>query len=334
MELIHADSSMNEIRFIDNFTKLDACVSLAGEIDDNSWLLSMPVESYSAKPINIGDYVYIEDTEWGGPVEKIRHNSTSRTVEISGVCWRGLLLRAVIKPNAGETHLQVSFNDGNAAISALLGGKMDNIFTVSNNECPINYSYSFRYATLFDGLTDSFGSLGYRLGINFTGGKAILCAEPITDHSDEIEFSSDLSGGMISEIGCIGSCNHILALGSGEMLERQVVELWLLPDGNITDDSSDNRIPAENELRTYLYDYPSVESEDDLINYAKRKLREYAPAPSLEFTLEDGYIEMNIGDIVGARDYITGLAQKLRISEKLLTIDSSGISLKYSIDMV
>lgn len=334
MELIHADGNMNELRFIDSFTKFDACISIEGEIDNNSWLLSMPVECYTAHPIEKGEYIYIEDTEWGGPVEKIRHNSTNRTVEISGVCWRGLLLRAVIKPNAGETHLQLTASDGNVAISMLLGSRMNNIFEVSNYTCPMNYFHSFRYATLLDGLTDSLEEQGYQPDIKFTDGRAIISAVPITDHSDEIEFSSDWNGDMISETGCLGGCNHILALGSGEMLERQVVELWLLPDGSITDDSTSEGIPSENDLRTYLYDYSAVESEDELINYAKRKLREYSASSSFQFTLEDSYFEMQLGDIVGARDYVTGLAQKLRIKEKILTIDSNGISLRYSMKTI
>lgn len=334
MELIHADGDMNELRFIDSFTKFDACISLEGEIDNNSWMLSMPVECYTAHPIETGSYIYIEGTEWGGPVEKIRHNSTNRTVEISGLCWRGLLLRAAIKPNEGETHLQVTANDGNVAIAALLDGRMNNIFTVSSDTCSMNYSHSFRYVTLLEGLTSSLNDMGYQLYIKFTNGRAVIGATPITNHSNEIEFSSDWNGGMISEIGCLGGCNHILALGSGEMLERQIVELWMLPDGSITDDSSVEGIPSGNELRTYLYDYSAVESKDELVNYAKRKLKEYAPSSSLEFTLENSYLEMQLGDIVGTKDYVTGLAQKLRIKEKILTIDSNGISLKYSIEEV
>lgn len=334
MELIHADKDMNEIRFVDSFTKFDACISLEGEIDSNSWMLSMPVECYSANPIQIGDYIYIEDTEWGGPAEKIRHNSANRTVEISGACWRGLLLLAVIKPNSGETHLKITANDANSVISALLGNQMNNIFAVDNAKRPMDYSYSFRYATFLEGITDSLGDLGYRLNIKFNDGKAVICAEPTVDYSDDIEFSSDWNGGMISERGCVGSCNHIIALGSGEMLDRQVVELWRLSDGSITDNSSAAGIPTENDIRTYLYDYSGVESREELINYAKRKLKELSTSSSLEFTLEDSYLEMNLGDIAGARDYITGLSQKLCISEKILTIDNNGIHLKYYIEAV
>ncbi len=334
MELIHIDSSMRELRFIDSFTKFDAAISLSGDIDDNSWMLSMPVECYSAFPIEMGDHVCIDNSEWGGPVEKIRHNSSNRTVEVSGVCWRGLLTRGIIRPNDGETHLKVTASDGNDVIRSLLGGKMSGIFSVSEESCPIEYSYSFRYATLLDGITDSLEKFGCRPAIEFSDGKAVIKAEQIADYSDKFEFSGDMDGGMVSEVGCLGGCNHILALGSGEMEDRQTVELWKLPDGSITDDPTADGIPSESELRSYLYDYSAVESLDELETYARRKLKEYSRDSYLEFTLEDGVSEMALGDTVGAKDKITGLEQKLRVSEKILTIDSSGISLKHSMEAI
>lgn len=334
MELIHIDSSMKELRFIDSFTKFDAAISLSGDIDDNSWQLSMPVECYSAFPIAMGDYVCIDNSEWGGLVEKIRHNSGNRTVEVSGVCWRGLLLRGIIRPDDGETHLKITASDGNDVIRTLLGGKMSGTFSVSKESCPVEYSYSFRYATLLDGITDSLEKFGCRMAIEFSDGKVMLKAEPIADYSDRFEFSGDMDGGMVSEVGCLGGCNHILALGSGEMAERQVVELWKLPDGSITDDPNADGIPSESELRSYLYDYSAVESLDELETYARRKLKEYSRDSYLEFTLEDGVSEMNLGDTVGARDRITGLEQNLRVSEKILTIDSNGINLKHSMEVI
>lgn len=334
MELIHADSTMKELRFIDNFTKFDASVSIDGEIDDNSWMLSMPVECYSEFPVNIGDHIFIEHTEWGGPVEKIKHNSASRTVSIYGMCWRGLLLRGVIRPNDGETHLKVEASDGNDAIRTILGDRMSDIFSVSEEACPIDYSYSFRYATLLDGITDSLNKFGCCLNIVFSGEKAVLSAVPVIDYSENFEFSSDMNGEMISEKGCLGGCNHILALGSGEMLERQVIDLWCLPDGSITDDPSAEGIPSESELRTYLYDYAAAESEDDLKTYAKRKLKEYSQESLLEFTPEGDLFDIALGDTVGARDKITGLAQKLCVEGKILTIDSSGVSLRHSMKAI
>lgn len=334
MELIHADSTMKELRYIDSFTKFDASVSIDGDIEDNSWMLSMPVECYSEFPVNIGDYVFIEHTEWGGPVEKIKHNSSGRTVSIYGMCWRGMLLRGVIRPDDGETHFKVETDDGNDAIRTILGDRMSDIFSVSETECPIDYSYSFRYATLLDGITDSLEKFDCRLNIEFSDDKAVLSAVPVTDHSESFEFSSDMNGVMISEKGCLGACNHILALGAGEMLERQVVELWCLPDGSITDDSSAEGIPSESELRTYLYDYSAAESEDDLKAYAKRKLKEYSQDSLLEFTPEGDSFDIDLGDTVGARDKITGLAQKLCVEGKILTIDSSGVSLKHSMKAI
>lgn len=334
MELIHIDSSMRELRFIDSFTKFDAAISLSGDIDDNSWMISMPVECYSVFPIAMGDYVCIEDSEWGGLAEKVHHNSSNRMVEVSGICWRGLLLRGVIRPNDGETHLKVTASDGNDAIRLLLGNKMSGIFSVSEESCPIEYSYSFRYATLLGGITDSLEKFGCRLDIEFSGGRVMLKAEPIADYSDKFEFSGDMDGGMVSEVGCMGGCNHILALGSGEMENRQIVELWKLPDGSITDEPNADGIPSESELRSYLYDYSAVESLDELKSYARRKLKEYSRDSYLEFTLEDGVSEMNLGDTVGAKDKITGLEQKLRVSEKILTIDSGGIRLKHSMEAI
>ncbi len=334
MELIHIDSSMRELRFIDSFSKFDASISLNGDVEDNSWMISMPVECYSAFPIVTGDYICIENTEWGGLAEKIRHNSANRTVEISGVCWRGMLLRGIIRPNSGQTHLNITASDGNEAIRLLLGNKMSDIFEVSEETCPMEYSYSFRFATLLDGLTNSMNKFGHRINIEFKDGKAIIGAKPIVDYSDKLEFSGDMNGDMVSEVGCLGGCNHILALGSGEMEERQTVELWKLPDGTVTDDPNTSGIPSESKLRSYLYDYSAVESLSELKSYARRKLKEYSRDSYLEFTLDSEQLELNLGDTVGAKDKITGLEQKLRVSGKILTIDSKGINLKHSMETI
>ncbi len=125
--------------------------------------------------------------------------------------------------------------------------------------------------------------------------------------------------------------NHVIALGQGEMLERTVVELWLLPDGSVTDDPAAEGVPAEEEYSTLLYDYSAVESEDELRRAAAKKLRGAAGSDSLELELFDYDGSLRLGDIVSAKDELTGMTARLSVSGTLLKLTAGGVSLRHTL---
>ena len=65
-----------------------------------------------------------------------------------------------------------------------------------------------------------------------------------------------------------------------------------------------------------VYDYSSVESVDELIEGTKTKLQEAQEKNELSMEFEN--LDADICDLVGAKEYITGISLKTAITRKIL----------------
>ena len=326
IELIHADSEMRELRQIIFFTRFDAELSL-DDSGDNTWMLELPDSLWSVEPVLEGHYIYICGTEWGGPVERVSHICDDGVVRLYGTCWRGLLARRVICPPSGQTHRSISSVEANEAVAALLGQWGNELFTVSDEDCGLICSAELRYRTLFDSAEMLLGDAGI-LAITFDAGHAVLRCLPVRDLSEQIELSQDYDARITSDRS-VRRYNHIIALGGGEMLERTVIELYVLPDGTITDDPDDEGVPTEAELSTLLYDYSAVESDDELHRSAVRKLREAGAESGMEIELYDYDSSLMLGDIVSVRDDLTAMTARLAIRGSVLKVTADSVSVTH-----
>lgn len=322
--LIHADEHFTELSEVTEFNSYSALLTLSNS-DRCDWELVMPEGAWSRCPILAGHYIYIENSEWGGPVEQVRHVSSDAQIKLSGTCWRGLLRRRVIAPAAGETHFILENREANAAIAALLGDWQNDLFTVSSTDSGAVCSASLRYATLQDALDSMLGSSGCRLSAVFSGGKVTLSAEPSRDMTDEVELSQEYDARLITD-SSVRIYNHIIALGGGEMLERQVVELWMLSDGTVTDDP--DAAAQIGRLSTLLYNYSAVESLDDLERSARRKLLAQAGQSSIEIEMNDD-VGLELTDRAAIRDALTGMTAVLSVISRELTISASGVTVTH-----
>lgn len=350
MEIIHADSNLNEVGFIDVYIQFDSVITLPTAHDSqnvisisvadtgtiatvsateaqNDFQLDIDSALWEESPINIGDFLYIDGTEFGGRVESVKHITRTNTIQIYGTSWRGMLAKKIVSPPAGSSHKTITGMDANAAIAELIGNEFDNVFAASTAIVGVNVTGSFRYTVLLDAITRMLSASDLRLELAFNSAKSqlILSAEPVIDRSDEIELSQDYDAHITTE-NDVGAYNHIIALGQGELLERTVIELWRLDSGVITD-SPGNAAPRGLDLRTMVYNYPSVGSADELTTAAREQLERYAPIRSIDIDL-DGEMDYPLGDYVGVRDRITGMAARRKISQKILTMNQNGIALR------
>lgn len=330
LRLIHADSDFCEKGEITEYEQFDAVVSLNTSENSNDWMLELNAEIWSRDPILAGDYIYVENSEWGGRADRVRHNTADNTVMIYGACWRGMLSHKVVCPPSGSTHAVIQQQEANSAIACLLGSWRSDLFSVSEEQSGITCAASIRYRTLSDAIYNMLDSALARLEVCFSNAAVTLCAKPIRDRSSEIELSQDYEARIISDSSA-AEYNHIIALGRGEMLDRMICELWLLSDGTITADSSVEGVPEENECSTMLYDYSSVESLEDLEKAARDKLRAAAAVNNMEFELYGYDTELELTDIVSVRDQLTGMTAQLRVLEKNLNISSSGVTIKHKL---
>lgn len=331
MELIHAEAGFHEIGVVD-FVRFDGVISLKADIENNDWEVQLLADDLARYGIRLGDYLYFPGTEWGGSVEKIEHISKSGVIKISGVNWRGMLARRVILPPAGTSHLDLRETEMNAAIGMLVSG-FGGLFEARVESSGLLCGRKFRYQTVLEGILDMLDGQGLRLEVTLDGdsGKVLLCARTVTDHSDEIEFSGDYDLSYTSTLG-EAQYNHVIALGGGEQEERTVKHLYLLPDGSVTEDAGAPGVATGLQERQLAYNYPNSEDEDELVSGAKKRLLEYAAQNTIDFQFDSADVDLPLGDKVGLRDRITGMADVKTISRKLLTISSDGMALEYQVE--
>ena len=124
--------------------------------------------------------------------------------------------------------------------------------------------------------------------------------------------------------------NHCVCLGRGELTERTVIHLYRLSSGTITQDESlaikDGNVGIRR--RTMIYDYPSVESTDELIQGGIDQLNQNNDTKSLEISNVD---DVEINDIVGAKDRVTGIYMQKRIVSKIMTGYIDNVKVEYKV---
>lgn len=285
------------------------------------------------KEYAFGNVLYIPGTEYGGIIGEISTNTSLGTISIVGRTWRGMLDKKIIVPPSGEDYATVT-GEINQVLSKLISGQFGNYFVVSQEHTGVSVSnYQFeRYCTLLSGSTKMLKSVGYKLHIKYVQqedgqpGYVELSAVPIVDYSGEIELSQDSQLNFSFKNNRNG-VNHLICLGKGELQERQVVDLYVQKDGSI------GTTPYYTGIQEVAETYEDTSSESaELQEKGTEKLRELMNSTTFSMDVESLGIDVEIGDIVGGRDYLTGLYAKKPIKSKIYKVTGGKESLEYEIE--
>ena len=331
---IHADSSLVEIRDLISIDDADIQVDIKSNANliDNTWSMTLSEKVWSEAPIREGHYIYSPGTEWGGPVTLVKHVTEAKTVTLQGPTWRGLLYQRRIYPPTGEGYKVYTDIDANALIADVVGDSFGALFTVSTDDTGVDVSAQYRYQSYAVGLQTVLADAGLRLDIVFdnTVPAVVLSAQPI-DQLDEIEISQDYGINFTSEIGNVELANHCLALGSGELAERTVLEVYRVGNNYYT---SQPASLLTKDIRTILLDYGSSESTDELLKSAIERLEQTAPKQSITISELPLDVETNLGDQIYVRDRLTGLEALSEVTEKILTIKQGSVKIDTNISVL
>lgn len=123
---------------------------------------------------------------------------------------------------------------------------------------------------------------------------------PVKDYSKEIELSKD-SGLTYTMDDKRNGVNHLIVTGKGELQDRNVLHLYVHPDGSIKKTQYYKGIDEIAEV----YENTSTET-DQLENQAMDKLLELCSKKKFGMDIDRLGLEVSVGDIVGGRDYLTG----------------------------
>ncbi|WP_251390646.1 siphovirus ReqiPepy6 Gp37-like family protein [Mediterraneibacter agrestimuris] len=300
--------------------------------DTNDFEIQMGAGMWNGGAYNYGHRLYIPGTEYGGLLEERSTETASDTIIWRGDTWRGLLAKKLIHPPEGQTHLTVS-GDANKIIRDIIGSRFGSLFYAETGESGIqvrNYKFD-RFCTVLSGLEKMLASVGAALKIRYIqgepgipGGAVNISAVRVTDWSDELECSQDGKLNFTTKEYRRG-INHLVCAGSGEGEERLVLHLYVQKDGSI----GEKQYYTGLEEREALYSYTSVDDAEQLKKDGEERLKELMNYKQMDVFIRD--VDIDIGDIVGGRDRITGMSLQKPVVNKILRVEKGNVSVEYKL---
>ena len=324
MQIILADSDGKEIGFWKKERYLDVDIG-----SKNEFQIEVSLDAWKSERFNYGHMVFIPETEYGGIIGDIKSITETGIVEMTGDTWRGMLAKKIIEPPAGQDYKTVS-GELNSVINSLIGSQFGSLFFVSDKNTGISIqSYKFdRYCTLLNGIEDMLASVGYRIQIRYLEGEAgepgrvEIQAVKKVDYSDDIEFSQDCKVNFIARDYRRG-INHLICAGTGEGTDRTVLHLYVQKDGTI----SNKKYYTGLDERVAIYSYTSQSDAEKLQEDGTKRLKELMNYKEYEVSIED--VDLEVGDTVSGRDYVTGILVQKPITQKILKIDGYKEKIEY-----
>ena len=326
-QLILADQNLRDIKPV-----MNADIDFAVGSDENDYEIKIRRDRWD-KRYTYGNIFYIKNTEFGGIIGRKKINTEKDTISLYGRTWRGKLDKKIIRPPEGQDYRKVS-GELNAVLNTIVTEQFNDYFVVSQNDTGVsvtNFQFD-RYCTLLTGIIKMLKSVGYKLHIEYIQqergqpGYVELSAVPIVDYSDAKELSQDSRLNFVFDEMKNG-VNHLICLGKGELQDRQVIDLYVGLNGSI---GTTQYYTGIKEV-TDTYEDTSSES-DELEEKGREKLRELMNKTSFSMDVESLGIEVEIGDIGGGRDYVTGMYAAKPIAKKIYKVEAGKTSLEYEIE--
>lgn len=318
-EIIVADTSGVELRSM-LFKEYDF------EIGDfeNSFLVTCNRSEWES--VADDSRIYIPGTELGGIYKHLEIDTKGGTIAVGGFTWRGMLQNKIICPASGQDYATDS-GELNTVISSRVTAAFPNLFVGSSDTTGVTVNYRYnRYVTLYDGLKAMLKSVGYKMRIEYdqTLSKVVVSAVPIVDYSSQIEYSSDMNANYNMIVDNKG-VNHLICLGNGELKNRTVVNLYMDGNGVI---SQTQTFFGEDEIAE-VYDYAGAEATE-LKQSGIEQLKSLSNFDSFAIDLES-VTDVEIGDVVGSRDYVTSMTMTAPITAKIVKWEDGIETVEYKL---
>lgn len=319
MDLIYMNDRREDVNVLHEYD-----FDLAFGADENDFECTMDYEQHCCQE---GYFLYFENTEYGGRVDSIYTDSDASEVKYCGATWHGILESKVLEPDTGEDYLVLS-GEANSVLNALIQRmNLQGLFSASAEDSGVtikNYQMN-RYVEGYTGIRKMLKAFGAKLSISFKLGVVTLAAVPVVDYTKDEQFDSDMVPLKVKKN--YRAVNHLICLGKGELAERTVIHLYADKDGNISRTQS---LFGLDEVTRKL-DYPSVESEEELLSKGMEELEKYQNKDEVNIDFISDEESYDIGDIVGAKDRITGLEVSTEITKKIVTVQNGVTKISYKV---
>lgn len=319
-------------------------LDLAFGTDENNFECTVGTDLHCCQA---GYFLRMEGTECGGVIDGIASNTADKEVTYSGRTWHGILGSKIILPlQEGDVSDEVTIKtvdsndnslvdkylvisgDAHACMRFVLGRiGLDDLFEVPDTELGIAIDqYQFnRFTDAYSGIMKMLKSAGLKMKLSFENDKVKMSAEARYNYATDEEFDSDLVEFKAKKN--YKTVNHLICLGTGELENRQVIHLYADVDGNI----SQTQTQFDFDEYTATFDYPSVESLEELERSGRERLSELWQQNELSVDFDATSDSYDVGDIIGAVDNITGIVVTTEVTKKIVTIKNGRTTISYKV---
>ena len=247
--------------------------------------------------------------------------------------WRGLLDKHILMPD-GAQNLKVSGRLDKGITSLINKTDLSNYFIAAINYQEVNITLD-RHVSLMKSLEKIAKETNKKVVISYKKEKATEKGSVQIDVQDINDFSSlfELSQDNKLEFRITqnrGGVNHLICLGKGELADRDIVHLYVDDDGSISQHSK--AYYGIDEIAE-VYDN-NGEEHDALIERGIEKLKELQNKDSFEMNIAElqSDINLDIGDIIGGRDYNTNISIKKPLVNKIYTEENGAKRIDYKVE--
>lgn len=316
MDLIHMNAQKEDEGIL-----LDYTFDLAFGKEENDFECTIIRRNHCCE---IGDFLYYEGSEYGGMIDSVKVNTEKEEVTYSGRTWHGIIESKVIEPDGDYLTLSGEANEVLQILIDRLG--LADIFSASSEDSAISISYKMnRYVAGYTGIRKMLKASGAKLHITVKNGVVILSAIPFVDYSKDEQFESEQIDFVVKKKG--HPINHVICLGAGNLSEREVIHVYADENGCISTTQTQTGIAEV----VAVYDYPNAESSDALMQGGIDLLEESYSSDEIDFKFDSNDETYDVGDIVGAKEEVTGIAVNAEITKKIVKISNNTTTISYKV---
>lgn len=312
MDIIYTDNNLNELGYLDVRYELDMDIGLSG-CSENDFELTIPINFWDSSLQK--DSIIFEDvqkSEVGGIINGISPNTGTQNIVLHGITWRGLISNQYISPPQGKAYYEAR-GDANKFLCDVLNDCFNGLIVGSREISGFNVNYDIRYINMLEAIEKTLKKAGLNLCISFDRENHCAVCSAVPRFLLNKELSNDYGYDMQAK-DIEDGYNHCICLGQGELEERRVINLYLLKNGSVTQNEaqaiSDGNVGIHR--KTTVYENTSTDSDEELIKGGTDKL--FHGTKTLEIS---NVTDVSIGDLVSAKEVITGIEMKKVIRSKI-----------------
>lgn len=272
--------------------------------------------------VPVEGYVFIDGSAYGGTIDEVKSDSDGLSLSVTGRSWQGILAGKRLLPDSGKAKLSVSGSVAAVLRRLITRMDLDDVFSAPDNESDnvsiSNYSFE-RFIDGYSGICAMLKASSLKLTVKHKKDKVLIGARPVVDYANTVD--SDLMGFKTTRIA--RRTNHLVCGGTGEEENRAIVHFYADKNGKVSKKQS---LFGVDEIEAF-YDYSNAD-ESKLEEDGKKKLEEMQGEGTVETSVDED-IDIDIGDIVSAKENNTGIRVSAEITKKILKISGGIASFEY-----